>query len=96
MFNRKNDAKVQAAKIAIDMGALEFIQTGDSEALKTRNGFLRSPFDDVDPAQRGGNSLSPTETQEEDKLIREIENRCIRWRAGEVTPQWFFYRDPKV
>jgi hypothetical protein len=96
VFARKNDAKAQAAKIAVDMGALEFIQTGDSDALKAKKGFLLSPFDNVDPSQRGRTSLSPTEPPEDDKLIKEIENSCIRWRPGEVTPQWFFYRDSKV
>ncbi|KAF8237288.1 hypothetical protein L208DRAFT_1457291 [Tricholoma matsutake] len=90
-FSRKSDAKVQAAKIAIDMGALEFIQMGDADALKAKKGFLLSPFHNVDPSQRSGTSLSATEPPEEDKLVTEIENGCIRWRAGEVMPQWFFY-----
>lgn len=95
-FSRKSDAKVQAAKIAIDMGALEFIQMGDADALKAKKGFLLSPFHNVDPSQRSGTSLSATEPPEEDKLVTEIENGCIRWRAGEVMPQWFFYSGLKV
>jgi hypothetical protein len=95
-FSRKNDAKAEVAKIAVEMGALEFIQTGDADALKAKKGFLLSPFDNVDHSQSGRTSLSPAGPTEDDKNITEIENSCIRWRAGEVTPQWFFYRDPKV
>jgi len=93
-FSRKSDAKAQAATIAVDMGALEFIQSGDSDALNPTKGSLLSPFDHADPSQRG--SLSPAEPSEDDKLIKEIENSCLRWRAGRVVPQWFYYRDPKV
>lgn len=95
-FSRKNVAKAQAAKIALEMGALDFIQTGDSDALKAKKGLLSSPFDNADSFLRERASQSPVEPPEDDKLINEIESSCTRWRAGDVTPQWFFYRDPKV
>jgi hypothetical protein len=82
IFPRKIDAKAEAAKIAIDMGALEFIQMGDLDSMKVKNEPLLPPPDNVDPGNDG--------------LVKEIEDSCIRWRAGEVTPQWFFYRDLKV
>jgi hypothetical protein len=82
-FSRKNDAKAEAAKIAIDMGALEFIQMGDLDSImKAKNDPLLLSPDNADPGNDG--------------LVKEIEDSCIRWRAGDVAPQWFFYRDHKV
>jgi hypothetical protein len=95
-FCRKTEAKAEAARVAVDMGALDFIQTGDVDTLKARKGSLLSPFDNAHHSQTGSTSFSSAGLTEEEKVIAEIENGCIRWRAGEVTPQWFFYRDPKV
>ncbi|KZP16311.1 hypothetical protein FIBSPDRAFT_1047558 [Athelia psychrophila] len=81
VFARKNEAKAQTAALAMSMGALEFILTGNTDAKVIQgkpNGVLvLAPLD------------APTEVTveavAEDSLLREIEQACVRWG---VKPYW--------
>lgn len=84
VFVRKNEAKAQTAALAISMGALEFILTGNTDASITQgrpSGVLvLAPLDAPMEAS--------VEAVAEDPLVCEIEQACVRWGAGRVTPYW--------
>uniref|UniRef100_A0A8H7XQW5 Uncharacterized protein n=1 Tax=Psilocybe cubensis TaxID=181762 RepID=A0A8H7XQW5_PSICU len=93
---RRADAKVQAAQIAIDMGAIDFISSGDADALKARKGLLLNPLDAIDDMELDVSVIVPPSAVLADKgPVEEIEDCCIEWRAGKVKPHWVYYNDPK-
>lgn len=93
-FTRKNDAKAHAANIAVELGALEFITTGDSDALKQKKGLLLSPLDVADPESQEKEEVA-VELPVDDGPVRRIESCCIEWRAGIVKPFWVEYQESK-
>lgn len=97
-FTRRSDARGQAAQIAIDMGAIDFIVSGDSDALKAKKGLLLNPFnvevDNLDAVEAVSTDPAPKWDLGEEPL-KLIEDCCQEWRAGKVKPHWVAYNDPK-
>ncbi|KAF9467629.1 hypothetical protein BDZ94DRAFT_1248588 [Collybia nuda] len=94
IFTRKTDAKAHAANIAVDMAALEFIASGDSEVLKQKKGLLLSSLDAADPETREEEELV-VEPSVDDGPVKVIESCCVEWRAGAVRPHWVEYQEPQ-
>ncbi|KAL0948377.1 hypothetical protein HGRIS_010959 [Hohenbuehelia grisea] len=80
---RKNEAKTQAASIAMEMGAVEFIITGDHEGSLTSKGIL-APLHKLDQLP----SIAPDRSTQDDVSIQTIEECCREWRAGIIMPYW--------
>ncbi|KAG9312604.1 hypothetical protein JVU11DRAFT_7001 [Chiua virens] len=80
VFAKKNEAKSQAAKIAIDMGALDFLSMFDEVHLHEDVNAVSVAISDEIPAQS----------------VQDIEAGCREWRAGHVTPHWAPFPDPKL
>ncbi|KAJ7119478.1 hypothetical protein C8R44DRAFT_853622 [Mycena epipterygia] len=104
IFRRKNDAKAQAATIAVEDGALDFITHGDSDELKAKKGVLLAPLDDSHPVAstssissnaRGSKNFVP-EFGKPMLRVKEIETCCKEWRGLVVRPDWFDFDDPKI
>ena len=88
VYSRKNEAKSQTAALAIEMGALDFIATGDPDPTKPKKGLVLAPLD----ATSESNSVVP---QSEGPAVQEIEACCIEWRTGRVKPYWVALNEPK-
>jgi hypothetical protein len=97
-FTRRAEAKGQAAQIAVDMGALDFIVSGDSDALKAKKGLLLNPFDveidNPDAEEAPVTGVVPRWNLGEEPL-KKIEDCCKEWRLGKVKPHWVLYNDTK-
>lgn len=89
MYSRKNEAKSQTASLAIEMGAIDFITTGDTDPLKAKKGLVLAPLD----AHSDESPEAPPEP--EDPTVQEIEDCCVEWRAGSVKPYWVALNEPK-
>ncbi|KAF9476137.1 hypothetical protein BDN70DRAFT_995885 [Pholiota conissans] len=98
-FTRRGDAKAQAAQIAVDMGAIDFIVTGDSDALKAKKGLLLNPFDVEIDNQQEADELPATGPVQKWNLgeepLKKIEDTCKEWRLDKVKPHWVLYNDTK-
>lgn len=88
VYSRKSEAKSQTAALAIEMGAIDFISTGDPDQSKAKKGLVLAPLD----ATGDGDSVAPTP---EDPGVKEIEDCCVEWRAGRVKPYWVALTEPK-
>ncbi|KAF9005117.1 hypothetical protein BDQ17DRAFT_1471311 [Cyathus striatus] len=89
VFARKNDAKLKAAEIAIEMGAVDFIITGHTHPSRGRKDVLLDDLDEMDSDRAAG-------TQEEKSPIAEIDDCCIEWRAAKVKPHWVMINDARA
>ena len=93
-FSRQADARSQAAQIAVDMGAIDFIKSGDSDPNK---GSLLNPLS----VESGNMELDESASKqipkqpEMDESLKKIEKCCVEWRAGKVKPQWVAFNDVK-
>lgn len=93
-FSRRADAKSQAAQIAVDMGAIDFIKSGDSDPNK---GLLLNPLS----VESGNMELDESAAKqipkqpEMDESLKKIEKCCVEWRAGKVKPHWVTFNDFK-
>ncbi|KAH7922432.1 hypothetical protein BV22DRAFT_1131453 [Leucogyrophana mollusca] len=94
-FSRKNEAKAEAAKIAIEMGALEFLFKGDPDASKANRGLVLAS---IGPPQDNQTTMSASTSQTEatDPSVSAIEACCVEWRAGSVVPHWVALFEPKI
>ncbi|TFK68941.1 hypothetical protein BDN72DRAFT_841251 [Pluteus cervinus] len=92
IFSRKSDAKVQAAAIAINHGALDFIVRGDSDEEKAKKGTLLVPIHTI----LGEKAELEQGSAKENPSILEIEQCCTEWRAGKVKPLWVTFFDTKI
>ncbi|KIM44278.1 hypothetical protein M413DRAFT_443298, partial [Hebeloma cylindrosporum] len=94
IFSRRADAKSQAAQIAVDMGAIDFIKSGDSDPNK---GMLLNPLS----VESGNMELDESAAKqipkqpELDESLKKIEKCCVEWRAGRVKPHWVSFNDFK-
>lgn len=97
VFKKRADAKSEVCGVAIDMGALDFILTGESEALKAKKGGLVSGRMDVDSvAGEVVPVLQTLPTPKESEAVKIIEDCCAEWRAGKVKPHWVSLGESKV
>jgi hypothetical protein len=92
VFKKRADAKSEVCGIAIDMGGLDFILTGESEVLKAKKGDLDedSVPGEVVPV------LQTLPTPKESEAVKIIEDCCAEWRAGKVKPHWVSLGESKV
>jgi len=95
VFKKRADAKSEVCGIAIDMGALDFILTGESEVLKAKKGDLTSGEMDV-VAGEVVPVLQTLPTPKESEVVKIIEDCCAEWRAGKVKPHWVSLGESKV
>ncbi|KAJ7075991.1 hypothetical protein B0H15DRAFT_955967 [Mycena belliarum] len=95
VHRRKNDAKAQAASIAVEHGALEFILHGDSDALKAKKGVLLVPLESQPVASTSTASRFTPDPGAVTARFQEIEDCCTEWRVS-VQPEWFDFEDPKT
>ncbi|KAJ7471819.1 hypothetical protein FB451DRAFT_1089898, partial [Mycena latifolia] len=99
IHRRKNDAKAQAASVAVEHHALDFILHGDSDALKAKKGVLLAPLDAQPVAStssdpQGAKRLVP-ESGAQMPRCKEIEDCCSEWRGLLVRPEWFDFEDAR-
>lgn len=96
-FARRQEARADASQIAVEMGALEFIVSGDADALKAKKGLLLNPFDvEVDRMEQ--DEVDPDSKPKyltEEEPLQQIAECCEEWRAGKVKPHWVAYTDAK-
>ncbi|KIK81641.1 hypothetical protein PAXRUDRAFT_832706 [Paxillus rubicundulus Ve08.2h10] len=95
-FAKKNEAKAEAAKTAIEMGALEFLMNGGGEAAKPKRGLVLSSVARADTAGAGPVASTSKTTNDAVSSINEIERCCAEWRAGSVAPHWVGFFEPKL
>ncbi|KAH7886679.1 hypothetical protein F5I97DRAFT_1025287 [Phlebopus sp. FC_14] len=94
-FARKNEAKSEAAKIAIEMGALDFLMRGEGNTSKIKQGLLASIAETS--SEEEAVSGIPSETSDHGPSpIGEIERCCAQWRAGRVALRWVAFFEPKL
>lgn len=86
VFVKKHEAITEAAKIAIDMGALDFLTGGEGDT---------KPIVPAETSSAGNAASVPSETAPE-TYIDDIEQCCLEWRAGRVTPHWVPFFDAKL
>jgi len=79
------------------MGAIEFIASGDVNALKTKKGRLLNPIDvDIDSMELDEIALVAMQKFAEEELpVKQIEQCCEEWRLGQVEPHWVSFNDTK-
>lgn len=96
-FSRRGEAKTQAAKIAVEMGAIEFIASGDANTLKAKKGHLLNPIDvDIDSMELDEIATAAMQKFAEEELpVKQIEQCCEEWRLGQVKPHWVSFDDCK-
>ena len=95
-LSRRGDAKAQAAKIAVEMGAIEFIASGNVNALGAK-GRLLNPIDvDIDSMELDEIATAAMQKfAQEELLVKQIEQCCEEWRLGQVKPHWVSFHDSK-
>ncbi|KAI6144341.1 hypothetical protein BKA82DRAFT_1003728 [Pisolithus tinctorius] len=86
IFQKKAEAKAEVSRIAIEMGALDFLMYGESEGQKEKR---NSPTSSASDGPSGGGSSST-------QAIDVIESCCIQWRAGRVVPRWIALTEPRL
>jgi hypothetical protein len=79
-----HEAKQEAARVAVEMGVVDFIQTGDSDVSKHKKAELIARAKIESKLQEASRPLHPA--------IQQIEDCCLAWRAGKVIPSWAYYR----
>ena len=95
-FSRRGEAKAQATKIAVEMGAIEFIASGNVNALGAKGRLLNPINVDIDSMELDEIATAAMQkyTQEE-LLVKQIEQCCEEWRLGQVKPHWVSFCDSK-
>ena len=95
-FSRRGDAKAQAAKIAVEMGAIEFIASGNVNAPGAK-GRLLNPIDvDIDSMELDEIATAAMQKfAQEELFVKQIEQCCEEWRLGQVKPHWVSFNDSK-
>lgn len=79
------------------MGAIDFIVSGDSDALKAKKGLLLAPLDVGDSLDDNAMITdAPPLPREDNSAVQEIEDCCVEWRAGLVKAEWIALTDPKL
>ncbi|KAF8451951.1 hypothetical protein L210DRAFT_3626351 [Boletus edulis BED1] len=91
VFAKKNEAKSEAAKIALDMGALDFLAGETKPVPDSPRSAETSSADSAPP-----DAMSVQSTTVPEAFVDDIEKCCLDWRAGRVTPHWVPFFDPKL
>ncbi|KII84788.1 hypothetical protein PLICRDRAFT_179128 [Plicaturopsis crispa FD-325 SS-3] len=94
VFSRKNEAKAQAASLALELGVIDFIVKGEPDASKHKKGLILAPLDGPDGINDAEAVTAPP--VEDDPAVKEIEACCAEWRAERVKPHWVALHEPKV
>ncbi|KAI6001819.1 hypothetical protein EDD15DRAFT_2227665 [Pisolithus albus] len=93
IFSKKAEAKAEVSKIAIEIGALEFLMFGET---KERKGPRNSPASSASDGLSAGASSSAQVQPAEKSSVDVIESCCIEWRAERVSPRWIALTEPKL
>ncbi|KAI6127086.1 hypothetical protein F5141DRAFT_1085435 [Pisolithus sp. B1] len=93
IFSKKAEAKAEVSRIAIEMGALEFLLYGES---KEQKGKRNSPSSSASDGLSAGASSSAQMQPAEESSIDVIKNCCIQWRAESVAPRWIPLTESKL
>lgn len=93
-FLRKTEAKAEAARVALEMGALSYFMKGATNSL----GDQKPTTSDFTEGSSSGVELSTTINQgvRSSSGIDDIEKCCMQWRGGSVVPCWVVLTDPKL
>jgi hypothetical protein len=89
---RRADAKARVATLAVQMGALDFILSGESHSSKA----------DEQPAPPLGVVLVGASSADDGRVVDPTSpegriDRClVEWRAGKVFAEWIGYTDTRV
>lgn len=85
-FKRKTDAKAQAAKVALELGANDFIVHGIKDRTRSHTNVALAPLDAKGSAT--GEKEEDGVRAEVDDASKKIQGCCAEWRAGSVVPRW--------
>lgn len=92
-FKRKSDAKARAAKNAVKLDAVDFIQYGNRDK-STSQKLLLAPIDGRS-VRDGAVVEDEPMPDSEDEFSRQIIDCCVEWRAGLIKPRWVYYTEHK-
>ncbi|KAF8064362.1 hypothetical protein FPV67DRAFT_218446 [Lyophyllum atratum] len=102
---RPGGAKVQAARIATEKGAVQFILNGDVKMEEDPESSMLEFKDDMlvaenvlaeeglptGEAEAAVKMEAEVEEEEKDVNVAAIESACKEWRPGNYPPDWMFY-----
>ena len=95
-LSRRGDAKAEAAKIAVEMGAIEFIASGSVNALGAKGRLLNPINVDIDSMELDEIATAAMQKfAQGELLVKQIEQCCEEWRLGQVKPHWVSFYDSK-
>ncbi|KIJ67229.1 hypothetical protein HYDPIDRAFT_107958 [Hydnomerulius pinastri MD-312] len=97
-FSKKNEAKAEVAKIAIEMDVLDFLVNGEEHPAKIGRGLVLSSIaaPGAEAVATEGTSSTSKISDESASSIDEIHNCCAQWRAGRIAPHWVAFFEPKL
>ncbi|KAF6756731.1 hypothetical protein DFP72DRAFT_893610 [Ephemerocybe angulata] len=87
-FVKRSDAKGDAARIAVDMGVIDFLKSATSSAAAA--GSQAELIAQANEAQDG----SKEQREAGQRAMRQIAQLCAEWRVG-VAPEYVVYRQKK-
>lgn len=93
IFSKKAEAKAEVSKVALEIGALEFLMYGES---KEQKGQRNSPTSSASDGLPAGASSSAQMQPPERSSVDVIESCCIQWRAECVAPRWIALTEPRL
>ncbi|KLO11981.1 hypothetical protein SCHPADRAFT_941628 [Schizopora paradoxa] len=93
-FKRKTDAKAHAAKVALELGASDFIVHGIKDRSRLHSNVALAPLD-MKSSSSGEKEEDGPKTGVDD-ASKQIQNCCVEWRAGMVVPRWFYFAHAEV
>jgi hypothetical protein len=78
------------------MGAIEFIASGNVNALGEKSRLLNPINVDIDSMELDEIATAAMQKFAEEELrIKRIEQCCEEWRLGQVNPHWVSFNDSK-
>ncbi|KAJ7074515.1 hypothetical protein C8F01DRAFT_1100726 [Mycena amicta] len=87
-FTSNEDAKLSAANIAIEHGALEFIEFGDSDESKAVKGTL---LVSLDYEEKQHLQIASSSEIKPETAVERIEASCAQRRGDAVQPIWYTF-----
>lgn len=99
-FAKKKEAREAVARLALDMGAVDFLQTGDDKKHldRARANKDGEASDGVVSTLGGKVHHYDVDVVPPSPAIARIEECCQTWRTGKVSPHWLVFahlQDPR-
>ncbi|KAG8900603.1 hypothetical protein FRC01_010075 [Tulasnella sp. 417] len=99
-FAKKKEAREAVARLALDMGAVDFLQTGDDKKHldRARANKDGEASDGVVSTLGGKVHHYDVDVVPPSPAIARIEECCQTWRTGKVSPHWLIFahlQDPR-